>query len=991
MQVSKTTITYTFEKGLDQKVDEKISQSPTILQNSIFVKKGEIQKRYGYNQLSQRTIDGYTISTGAALGSFNNELLLFGNQNVYSYAAANDSWVTKGSAVSVSVTQSEVIRNNYQQTNSDNAVTSGIRLVAWEDSRGGIRASLFDDQSGLALQTDVELSSTGSNVKTLACGALLFVYYIEGTTLYSRYIDSANPTTFSAPSTLRTDLGSLVYDAHTFSSNMLVAYQNNINEITVMYVTQNMVVGNPLVGLPNPVSYSGIADCLSIRIYNGTYISVIHQSVADAGVYCSVLYTNLTVKSGPTLLDNSAAAQASCLNITQIEEVDDSTDIIVYYTSNASISKDISIEQVLYNVATDTVGSASTFIRGNSIMSKPYLHDSRVFLPTAFDSPEQSTYFVIRDDLFIIAKIAALQGGGTRTNCLLAEVAQVTDQLYTLSILIKGALLSQSGSVYTLTGVASILIDHNDQDIFSAEQLGQNTLIAGGYLKMYDGESVVEQGFHLYPELIDYTTGTDGYMSDGSYLFRVTYEWIDAKGQPHISAPSSPIAVTLSGGGSNQSVTFTVPTLKLTQKTGDRVPPIIGLYGTVNGGTVYYKVSDPQNPVFNDVDVDSVQVTATLADADIISNQLLYTNGGVLENISPPACTILQVYKNRLFLGGLENPNQVWYSNEQIVGKGLSFSDFLTIDVDTTGGRITSFSVLDDKLVIFKEEAIFILAGNGPNATGGQNDYTAPQLVNSDCGCVDSNSTVIFPNGVLFKSSKGIYMIDRSLQVSYIGSPVENYNSSTVIRSTLVTSRNEVRFLLSSDILLVYNYLFNQWSVFTNYTDGTDALIYQSNYTYLTNEGIVRQEDPTSYFDNTSPVSMKIVTPWFSFNQLQGYQRIYRVYLIGKFKSQHYLRVKFGYDYKPYFFEATTIDTREFFETQGYGEDPYGDGYYGEGESVYQFQFDVEDQLCQSIRLSIEDLYLSGSGQGFTLTGLLFEVGAKRGGNKLSASKKFQG
>ena len=986
--MAKTLISYTFDKGIDDKIDPKISNNLAQLSNAVFQKKGAIEKRNGWNQLGNITTEGYGITTGAALGNFNDELMLFSDQKVYSYATSTNTWVPKGSAVSVSVTQSQVIRNNYSQVNSDNALVNGVRVVAWEDGRGGVRCSIFDDLSGLALLSDYSLNSTASHIKTIACGTMLYIYYVDGSDLIGRSINSANPTEISAAVTLRTDFNATTcYDVCTFSSNMVVAYYSIASSLTIMYVTQNLVVGNPLVGLPNPTVFAGTADVISVNVYNGTYISVISQSTST-GVVADTFQSVLTPYATSTL-DSTSDGYLDCFNICQIET--DTTYYSNVFYSVVDAYSNVRIIATTYEVDTDIPGTPGVFLRGNTIFSKPYLHDGRVFLPTAFDSTEQSTYFVVRDDLFIIAKIASLIGGGTRSNNLLGEVASEDPNLYTLSVLNKSPLLTEAGSAFTLTGVASILIDHNDQDIFSADQLGQNTMIAGGYLKMYDGESVVEQGFHIYPENITFSTSSSGgSMSDGTYLYRITYEWIDAKGQVHTSAPSSALTVTLSGGGSSQSVELDIPTLKLTQKTDTRVPPTIGVYRTIDQGTVYYKVSPLATPLFNSTTVNSVTFTDTLADSDILSNQLLYTTGGVLENIAPPACTVLQVYKNRMFLGGLENPNQIWYSNKQQVGFGLSFSDFLSIEVDTTGGPITCFSVLDDKLAIFKREAIFILAGNGPTDLGSQNDYTDPQLVNSDAGCIDSNSAVVFPGGVIFKSSKGIYMIDRQTRVTYIGSPVESYNASTVVRSTLVQSKNEVRFLLDSNILLTYNYLFQQWSVFQNYDLGTDAAIYQGKYTFLGSDGLVKQEDSASYLDNTAPVNMKVVTPWFSFAGLQGYQRIYRVFLIGQFKSQHYLRVKFGYDFEQYFGAPSIIDTREFFETNTYGSGDYGDDVFGGSDSqVYQFQFDVEVQKCQSIRMSIEDLYISGSGAGFTITGIALEVSQKSGGNKLDISRKF--
>jgi hypothetical protein len=765
-----------------------------------------------------------------------------------------------------------------------------------------------------------------------------------------------------------------------------------------------MVVGSPLLGLPSPVNLTGDAEVISIATYLGNWIIVAHQSVAD-GVVVDTLYTDLSVVTTNVI---DATATDPCTNIGQqyTQALSGYLNIKLFWSAEPTVTFDRVIYQAEYDVLNDVVVTAtSIFLIGLAVNAKPYQHDGRIFVPVAYESNEQSTYFVVRDDCFVTAKIVSNNGGGIPTNNLLTEVNTLDTFVYSYPVLAKGRLYSESGVLYTNTGVVDVIVDHNDQDIFSSEQSGQNTLIAGGYLKMYDGESVVEQGFHFYPENVIATPKTTGgTMTNGTYLYRVMWEWVDSKGQIHRSAPSTPLTVTLTGGSSTRSVELEIPTLKLTQKcsllpNGDpspqpRVDPVAVVYRTEDTGTVYYRVTSPLAPTFNDPTTDTITITDTLPDASIISNEILYTTGGVLENIAPPACTILQIYKNRLFLAGLENANEIWYSNEQIQGEGLNFNDLLTITVDATGGAITALSVLDDKLVIFKEFAIFILAGDGPNLTGGQNDYTKPQLVNSDVGCIDSNSAVITPSGVMFKSTKGIYLIDRSLQLTYIGAPVESYNADTVLKSTLVQNRNEVRFLLATDKVLVYNYYFKQWSVFTNFNDGVDALIYSAEYTYLTLDGKVRQETPNEYFDNTSAIQMKVVTPWFSFAGFQGYQRVYRVFLIGKFKSQHILRVRVGYDFKSSWAETILIDTSTIIGTTTFGsESPFGSEATWAGElEVYQLQFDITIQKCQSVRFEISDNNsILGSGEGYELTGLTFEVGTKSGGNKIPVTQKFAG
>src|SRR5208282_4405532 len=105
------------------------------------------------------------------------------------------------------------------------------------------------------------------------------------------------------------------------------------------------------------------------------------------------------------------------------------------------------------------------------------------------------------------------------------------------------------------------------------------------------------------------------------------------------------------------------------------------------------------------------------------------------------------------------------------------------------------------------------------------------QFIPSDTGCVNSKSVILFPDGILFKSLKGIYILTRGLAIGYFAPEVEAYNSQDIQSAVLTGGRNQIRFLTSSGLSLLYDYVFKQWSVFTNHT-GLSADIWQGSYVY---------------------------------------------------------------------------------------------------------------------------------------------------------------
>jgi hypothetical protein len=536
-------------------------------------------------------------------------------------------------------------------------------------------------------------------------------------------------------------------------------------------------------------------------------------------------------------------------------------------------------------------------------------------------------------------------------------------------------------------GVNKITLEFNTTS-FDNETLGDNLHIAGGVLLGYDGVSATELGFHVFPEDVSaaVNTGTGSFPGAGQYAYRVIYEWVDGKGQIHRSAPSILETATLAAG--TDEITLTIPTLRLTQKTGDRADVKIVIYRSdVDLVEVLYRLTDFDN----DVTADEIVYVDDNDDATALtSREILYTTGGELENIAPPSSKVVHKHKNRLFVAGLEDGNAVEYSKENIFGEGVAFSDVLTFRTDPLGGDITAFSTLDDKLVIFKRDRIFTLAGDGPLPSGAQNDYAQPQLVSGDVGTVMPQSVIIMPLGVMFQSDKGIMLLSRSLEVVAIGNPVDAYKSNMVTSAVLVEDDYEVRFTTLNGPALVYNYNFNQWSTFSNYA-AISAIRGPAGYMHLKENGTVNQELSDLYEDNGSKIKMSIETSWFSFAGVQGYQRIYWISILGDFLSHHFTKIQLAYDFENVYSETRYYDTRTgqsqtTFGTGIFGaESPFG----GQGSSVYQYRQKPRRQKCESMKVRMEDIDTQSTtgGASFALTHMAFTMGVKEGSNRMGESK----
>jgi hypothetical protein len=137
---------------------------------------------------------------------------------------------------------------------------------------------------------------------------------------------------------------------------------------------------------------------------------------------------------------------------------------------------------------------------------------------------------------------------------------------------------------------------------------------------------------------------------------------------------------------------------------------------------------------------------------------------------------------------------------------------------------------------------------------------------------------------------------------------------------------------------------------------------------------------------------MKLKTGWLSFSGIQGFQRVWKMLLLGTYKSAHELTVSFAFDFNPNIRQTITINPTTVFNNDTYGDDAeYGDSeVYGGEFPLEQFTFYPEIQKCESIQVTIEDSqYLNNIGEGYAISSLGFEIGIEGGLQRQPATKKF--
>ncbi len=308
-------------------------------------------------------------------------------------------------------------------------------------------------------------------------------------------------------------------------------------------------------------------------------------------------------------------------------------------------------------------------------------------------------------------------------------------------------------------------------------------------------------------------------------------------------------------------------------------------------------------------------------------------------------------------------------------------------------GAITAMAPMDDKLVVWKDNALGYINGTGPDNTGANSQYSEFTLINSTVGCENQQSIIFTPAGLMFQSNKGIWLLSRDLSTTYIGAPVETDTIGALVNSAVtVPGTNQVRFTMNSGITLVYDYYFGQWSTF-NKVPAISSTLYLDLHTYIDQYGRVFQETVGSYLDNTSPVLMSFTTSWFNLAGVQGFQRLYEMDLLGQYLSPFKLNVQLAYDYNESPVQSTIVAPIYPGPAWG-GEQLWGNGQFWGGNSrIFEARVFPTIQKCESFQVSVEEIFDSSlnqvPGAGLTLSGLNLVAGLKKGYRTNSAARSF--
>lgn len=262
------------------------------------------------------------------------------------------------------------------------------------------------------------------------------------------------------------------------------------------------------------------------------------------------------------------------------------------------------------------------------------------------------------------------------------------------------------------------------------------------------------------PDLATPPTVTAGGAGANNYIYRFIYYYSYTVGSVTFQdfGPVTQVALASALAPNTSTVAITAIPVLANGATDnyDTAAIKVKIYRTENNGTVYYFLGEVTNgtTTFND----------SVADATLITNERIYTEGGVLDNDPPPLAKYVVTANDIVWYGYIKEGSSEYPSR---IRQSIKFdpdscptSLFHDLEDDITGlGNITIYPLVFCKNHVYRIEGFYDSQGRG---------VIQPREISRTVGCISNLSIVNTLEGTFFAGNDGFYFTDgyRLLKIS---------------------------------------------------------------------------------------------------------------------------------------------------------------------------------------------------------------------------------
>lgn len=963
--------------------------------------------RLGHYERNLTSSSGGSVTTGARLIAHKDTVCVATADKLYQWAPTEEVVSDRG-YLSECMVSRRGIHSDFVATLSDASCTyssEGYYVYVWSGTTAGTHVAIVDEKNGAVVASQVLLLAGLPSCelpRVFMCGTTCWILTKStGTSILYTKADLSSTLTFPQLTAMSTTSGAnttdCTFDAAPISSTVFaVVYEDNVTgNVIVDTISQTPAVVNTAT-----LVTAGDVVALGVEGVSGEGVFVAWADDTN-GLRCSAYSTALALDSTSTM--DSAVITPSRVGLARTSSA---VRVVVWEVPDDGTNR----PHMAWRTKTLGGGPGPGPNRLHDVVptGKPFFMNtptaSSVFVLAAFESDFQATYYLVelqRDQVVVQTSsiggrwvATAARGLGTASTytgylygCAVnTTVDTPTYKTATYPALIKSRFQFAGGQdeeiILARTRVDSLSFEFNDPKLHSYVSWGDGIFVAGGRPSWFDGVYATEHGFAWYPEYMTVDGAISGDptpLTVGSYGYDITYDTEDANGYVVRSAPWTDTVAVDPGEDSitstwDQSIELTARNA-LTNKIR-----AFGYRTLVDETEPRYRGSSQTTGFPATVGSGSSSLSA---DDDVIDDfEVSYTSGGILDNAGTPPCKFCCLHGDRVWIGGLEDPDYIWFSQPYQEREQPRFNEGLRVAI---GKPARAMASMDAQLIVWTDDGIFAVAGTGPPATGGLDVGFEARPISTDVGCIDWRSVVLSPVGLFFQSRKGIYLLDRGLNTTFIGAPIHDYLSSraTIVAAIAEEENPTVIFLIEvggSDtvsVRLVYNYQVKNWTVDTLPFLALDMKMawdgaQQKRVPCMVTATDIWFETDLFPYDGTDAIPIDTELSWGDIKlsgAVQGWERI-RVMqaLFGNAPGSASIFIDFSFDYGNTYTETHTFTVAE---QQAAGT---------------RLQVDLTRQECQAVRPRIREKNKGNSGVQYR--SIVFEGGIMPGPKQLAAGAK---
>ena len=989
--------------GMDTKPNEQLAAKLKLLQNATLEKKLTPRKRHGKTPLSKVAVNPNTspaLSNIISIDNYNGGLVAEDKNGLYVHDSGQDRWTQKSSMPRSILETFTLITDNTitpEMRFYDYAELDGYRIFTMADFANVNNSILYvvDSKNNIVYDSKADIGTITGRIRPVVIGSRVAIVQITGALIDIGELYFNFPGIQLSTGILSNVLANTLphFDVCAISSSKIaIGYYDGANLKSITINTSGagvFTIGDSVTvdaAAINTTSFHIAWDSASSLLWFAYWQTSGINSLAGTKNYNSSLVLQNAFASAKSVV--TATEVPYSLGISFPYSATAQADLYICYVPTAGgITSSTTYKSIMVSVVANAWAASSLFVLSGRLYSKPFVYNSKSNViisrlePSSLGSDVDlvnATYYILDSDKNVSARFMRGQADwlfGSNPDFLVTP--NFASNILTFAGIGKDA-FSNAANFQTIKAYANIVtVTYESLKKSKAINLAGCLFMTGANPTVFDGNIEYENGFLHSPYIFSTSVGAGG-LPNGSYRYLVTYEYTNFRGQKVVSSSQE----YLYSNTTNQYLNIAALSYKLGKLTGCQVV----LWRTALDGDTFYKVTS----IANDSTTNYVSLNDSVPDATLETRETYYFPEPVLENQPPSPFSSFDLFKNRLMTIASDKLNYVQFTKEKDFELDPGFNEFLRLLIEdnsvSVAEKLVAVSSLDDKLIFFKESTIMYSIGDGPDNSGESGEFTRPQLVSYDVGCINPRCIALTPNGLMFVSKKGIWALSRGMEIEYIGKEVEEYNNYTFSSAILDEKRNLVYFSTTDGPALAYDYFTKQWSVFDNYS-GNDMTMVDDKICLGTSDGTIYQEN-ADYDDDGNFIKQIIETNWIKMSGVQNFGRARRLLLLGEFVSKHKMKVSVAYDYEQYYQDEYVLTPEDAADYNITTKPANSDLYNGTIDGVYQWRIHLAKQKCQAIKIKIEDVEDGVDGESFRLSDLTLEVGLKDGPFKTEFNKQ---